>query len=115
MFTGTDATLILDTGGWEIIAEPQKRGMIEMKRVTRTDEKVRAAHARDFLDCVKSRKAPVENLDVGHHVSTVAHLGNLALRSKSRIEWDASAERVANNAEANAFVTRADRAPWRLS
>ena len=24
MFTGSDATLILDTGGWEIIAEPKQ-------------------------------------------------------------------------------------------
>jgi predicted dehydrogenase len=115
-FTGTDATLIVDTSGWEIIAEPKKRmQVIEMKRRARVDETVRAAHARNFLDCLKSRKAPVENLDVGHHVSTVAHLGNLALRSKSRIEWDAAAEQVRSNADANAFISRKYRAPWKLS
>ncbi len=61
--------------------------MIEMKRV-------RAEHAGNFLACVKSKSAPVENLEIGHHVSTVAHPGNIALRYKSRIEWDAAAERV---------------------
>jgi len=114
MFTGTDASLILDSAGWEVIAEPKKRGMIEMKRVARTDETVRAAHAKNFLDCVRSRQAPVENLDVGHHVSTVAHLGNIALRSRSRIEWDAEAERVRDNDAANRFVTRSYRSPWKL-
>ncbi len=114
MFTGADATLILDTGGWEVIAEPQKRGMIEMKRVAKTGEDVRAAHARNFLDCVKSREAPVENLEIGHHVSTVAHLGNLALRARSRIDWDAASERVTNNDAANALVTRLYRNPWKL-
>ena len=114
-FTGTDATLILDIKGWEIIAEPSKRGMIEMKRAARVDEKARVDHAGNLLNAVKSRQAPVENLDIGHHVSTVAHLGNLALRSKSRIEWDAAAERVTNNEAANALVTRAYRAPWKLS
>jgi predicted dehydrogenase len=114
MFTGTDATLILDTSGWEVIAEPKKRGMIEMKRVARTDETVRAQHVRNFLDCVKSRQAPVENLDVGHHVSTVAHLGNLALRSRSRIEWDSETEHVRNSDAANQFVSRPYRQPWRL-
>ena len=114
MFTGSDATLILDTSGWEVIAEPKKRGMIEMKRVARTDETVRAQHVRNFLDCVKSRQAPVENLEVGHHVSTVAHLGNLALRSRSRIEWDSEAERVRGNDAANQFVLRPYRQPWRL-
>ncbi|HZT33484.1 MAG TPA: Gfo/Idh/MocA family oxidoreductase [Bryobacteraceae bacterium] len=114
MFTGSEASLIVDTSGWEVIAEPAKRGMVEMKRRARTDEGVRAAHARNFLDCVRSRQAPVENLDIGHHVSAVAHLGNLALRSRSRIDWDAAAERVTNSEAANGLVTRAYRAPWKL-
>lgn len=116
MFTGTDATLILDSNGWEVIPEPQKRNsMVEMRRRAVTDEKMRAAHARNFLDCVKSRQAPVENLEIGHHVSTVSHLGNLALRSRNRIEWDAGNERVTNIEAANQFVTRPYRAPWKLS
>jgi len=113
-FTGSEATLIVDANGWEVIAEPKKRGMIEMKRAARAGEQMRANHARNFLDCVKSRKPPVENLDIGHHVSTVAHLGNLALRAKSRIEWDAQAERVLGNDAANALVTPVYRAPWKL-
>ncbi len=113
-FTGSEATLIVDSHGWEVIAEPKKRGMIEMKRSARAGEQMRANHARNFLDCVKSRKPPVENLDIGHHVSTVAHLGNLALRAKSRIAWDAQAERVVGNEAANALVTPVYRAPWKL-
>jgi hypothetical protein len=73
------------------------------------------AHARNFLDCVRSRQQPVENLDVGHHVSAVAALGNIALRSKSRIEWDAAAERVTGNEAANALLRREYRAPWKLA
>ncbi len=116
MFTGADATLIVDTGGWEIIPEPQKQYTVAaVKRRAKTDETMRAAHARNFLDCVKSRQAPVENLEIGHHVSTVAHLGNLALRSRNRIEWDSAAERVTNNDAANALVTRPYRAPWKLA
>jgi hypothetical protein len=76
---------------------------------------MRAAHARNLLDCIKSGKAPVENLDVGHHVSAVAHLGNLALRSKSRIEWDAERDVVPGNDAANRLVTATYRAPWKLA
>jgi predicted dehydrogenase len=115
-FTGTDATLFLHTGGWEIVAEPKKKtSVVEMKRAAVTGENIRAAHARDFLNCVKSRQPPVENLEIGHHVSSVSHLGNLALRSKSRIEWDAAAERVKDNPAANALLARAYRAPWKLA
>jgi predicted dehydrogenase len=106
-FTGTDATLIVDTSGWEVIAEPKKRtAVVEMKRRAVVDETVRAAHARNFLDCIRSRQAPVENLDLGHHVSAVAHLGNLALRSRSRIEWDATSDNQ---------PPRPYRAPWKLA
>jgi predicted dehydrogenase len=114
-FTGTDATLLVHTGGWEVIAEPKKRNsVIEMKRTAVTDEKVRIAHHANFLECVRSREKPVENLDVGHHVSTVAHLGNLALRSRSRIEWDAEAERATGNPAANELLMKKYRAPWKL-
>jgi predicted dehydrogenase len=116
MFTGTDASLIVDAHGWELFAEPAKRGaVLEMKRMQRADEKIRVQHARNFLDCVKSREAPVENLDVGHHVTAIAHLGNIALRSRSRIEWDGAAERITNNDDANAFLSRNYRAPWKLA
>lgn len=114
-FTGSEATLIVDSSGWEVIAEPKKRtAVVEMKRRAVVDEKVRAAHARNLLDCIRSRQAPVENLEVGHHVSAVAHLGNLALRSRSRIEWDAAAQRVVGNEDANRLLTRPYRAPWTM-
>jgi predicted dehydrogenase len=116
VFTGSDATLIVDMSGWELIAEPKKRNsVVEMKRRYVVDEKVRAAHAGNFLDCVKSRQQPVENLEVGYHVTAVAQLGNVALRSKSRIEWDAANEKVIGNDVANGLLFRPYRAPWKLS
>ncbi len=115
VFTGADATLIVDNNGWEVVAEPKKREkVVEMRRRAPAGDNARVAHARNFLDCVKSRRQPVENLDVGHHVSAVAALGNIALRSKSRLEWDAAAERVAGNEAANALLRRDYRAPWKL-
>jgi predicted dehydrogenase len=116
VFTGSDATLIVDMSGWELIAEPKKRtSVVEMRRRYVVDEKVRAAHAGNFLDCVKSRQQPVENLEVGHHVTAVSQLGNVALRSKSRIEWDAANEKVIGNETANGLLFRPYRAPWKLS
>jgi hypothetical protein len=61
-----------------------------------------------------SRKAPVENLDFGHFVSTVAHLGNVALRSGAKIVWDARNERVLNDRKADRLVGVAYRKPWAL-
>src|SRR5262249_15312391 len=74
----------------------------------------RPAHVRNFLDCVKSRQQPVENLEVGHHISTVAHLGNLALRTGRKIVWDHASEKVAGDAQADRLVGVPYCVPWKL-
>ena len=98
--------------GWELLREPSQDRLEPKKFPGGADP--RPAHVRHFLDCVKSRQQPVENLEVGHHVSTVAHLGNLALRTGRKIVWDAQKERVVNDAAADRLVSAVYRAPWRL-
>ena len=56
---------------------------------------------KNFLDCVKSRKAPLCSLEDGHRSTSFAHLANIALAVGGRIEWDAEAERITNNEAAN--------------
>lgn len=111
-FTGTEGTLVINDGGWEVLREPTKDALEPRKYPGGADP--RPAHVRNFLDCVKSRQAPVENLAVGHHVSTVAHLGNIALRTGRRVVWDAQAEKVVDDPKADALVGPTYRAPWKL-
>ena len=49
---------------------------------------------------MKSRKQPVLNLELAHHVSTVAHLGNIAFRTGKKITWDAVREKIVGDHEA---------------
>ncbi|MBI4559637.1 MAG: Gfo/Idh/MocA family oxidoreductase [Candidatus Hydrogenedentes bacterium] len=111
-FSGSEGTLVLDDSGWEVIPEPKKKSLEPLKGKAGVD--ARPAHVRNFLDCVQSRQQPVENLEVGHFVSTVAHLGNIALRTGSHIAWDAENERVAGERDANHLVASAYRKPWKL-
>ncbi|MBI5387266.1 MAG: Gfo/Idh/MocA family oxidoreductase [Verrucomicrobia bacterium] len=111
-FTGTEGTLVINDSGWEVLREPRQDSVEAKKFPGGADP--RPAHVRNFLDCVKSRQQPVENLEVGHHVSTVAHLGNLALRTGRKLVWDHQAERVVNDAEADRLVGVAYRGPWKL-
>ena len=69
---------------------------------------------RNFLDCVTSRKAPVLNLELAHHVSTVAHLGNIAFRTGHKLVWDSTKERIANDSVADKLVGVKYRKPWKL-
>ena len=70
---------------------------------------------RDFLDCVKTRQDPYFPVDIGHRVSTVCHLANLAIQLGRKLRWDPRAERFENDPEADALLTRPLRSPWKLT
>ena len=69
---------------------------------------------RNFLDCVKSRVASLCSLEEGHRSTSFAHLANIALKTGTRIEWDAEREIITNNEQANEFLHYEYREPWRL-
>jgi predicted dehydrogenase len=111
-FSGSEGTLILNDARWEIVPEPKKQSLEAATFKGSGD--ARPAHVRNFLDCVRSRQDPAEHLDIGHLVSTVAHLGNIALRTGRTIQWDAGTERVIGDREANRLITPRYRKPWSL-
>jgi predicted dehydrogenase len=69
-------------------------------------------HMRDFFDCVKSRQRPITDVEVAHRTITACHLGNIAMRLKRKITWDAAAEQIVGDDEANARQSREQRAPY---
>ncbi|HEY1860910.1 MAG TPA: hypothetical protein VGG61_11175, partial [Gemmataceae bacterium] len=69
-------------------------------------------HARNFLDCVKSRNEPISDLESAHRVATVCHLANISLRLGRRVRWDAKREEIVEDAEATRMLVRSYRAPW---
>ncbi len=111
-FVGTEGTLVINDEGWQTLVEHRKANLDPKKYAPGADP--RPAHVRNFLDCVKSRQQPVENLEVGHHISTVAHLGNLALRTGRKIVWDHKAEKIIGDKEADQMVSINYRQPWTL-
>jgi predicted dehydrogenase len=116
-FSGSEGTLIIDAEGWEVIPEPKKKSLQPFFRKVDPNDRFRdgrLAHVRNFLHCVRTREAPVTNAEVGHFVSTVSHLGNLALRSGEKIVWDAERERAVNSSGADALTRREYRKPWRI-
>lgn len=68
---------------------------------------------RDFLDCVKSRKpaAATYTPEMGHRLSTVMHIGNIAIELKRKLRWDPAAESF-GDAAADALKTRPARGNW---
>lgn len=69
-------------------------------------------HARNFLDCMRSRQDPVVDVESGHRVATACHLANISLATGRKIVWDAEKEQIVGDAEAAAMLLRPYRKPW---
>ena len=68
----------------------------------------------DFLKCVKSRKDPYFPVDIGHRVSSVCHLANIAIKVGRKLKWDPAKEEFIGDDAANAMLARPLRAPWKF-
>jgi len=125
-FRGTLGNLYSGTGGYKIV--PSTGGQFQdtkpkikppllsstRRRGGRIDGDITAQHIRNFLDCVKTRRRTNCDMETGHRSTTFAHLGNIALAAKSRIEWDPKKERIINNKRANELLHYEYRKPWKL-
>lgn len=72
-------------------------------------------HARNFLDCVKSRKRPIADVEEGHLTVAMCHLGNMATKLGRTLRWDPEKEEVIGDSEANRLLNISYRKPWTLS
>ncbi len=134
-FRGTKGTLYIQDNGYEVIPDnitpneypastPLDRTLgrkyrqgsnplIEPKKIEeRVDED--ALHARNFLDCIRSRKACHCDIETGHRSTTATLIANIAHKTKSYLEWDAQTERFTNNPKANQYLSYEYRAPYKL-
>ena len=69
---------------------------------------------RNFLDCIKSGQTPLCSIEDGHRSTSFAHLANIALAVKDRLQWDPEKEIFTNNKAANKLLHYEYRKPWTL-
>lgn len=110
MFQGTNGTLVCDYNSFQII--PEGKGKIELPSPT---IKRSPGHHREWLNGIKTREEASCNFQYGHKLTTVGHLGNIALWTGEKLQWDSQAEKITNHPEANKHLVREEyRAPWSL-
>jgi predicted dehydrogenase len=134
-FYGSEGSLFINRGGWQVTPEvrakqvddPENPGKKKTIYEPRTQPIQKPGgdsvppHARNFLECVRSRKAedlhcPIE---VGHKIATACHLGNIALRLGKKIWWNAEKEIITlqdgqPDTAANVWLTREYRKGYEL-
>jgi hypothetical protein len=81
----------------------------EEKHLTET-----TSQARNFVDCIKSRKPTISPLESAIRSDTISHLSDLCIRLGRPIQWNPQAEQIVNDGEATGLLDRSLRQPWKL-
>jgi predicted dehydrogenase len=115
---GTKGMLSLTRGGFHIKPEMASKDGKSLKeplmaplQADGTDLVI--AHARNFLECLKTRQKPNADVEEGHLSAVMCHLGNISTRLGRTLRWDADKEQIAGDPEANKWLGREYRGSWR--
>ena len=110
-FVGTHGTLYIDRGKLSSQPEAIVRQPLAASEVHLYES---PGHHRDWINCIRSRKRPVADVEIGARSVTVCHLGNLAYWYRRKLQWDPENWRFVNDDEANQWLDRVRRGPWHL-
>jgi len=112
VFEGSEASLVTNYETNEIWVKGKKVPDFPRPSPTIADS---PGHMREFLNAVKSRNLETTcNFRYGHNLSKCGLLANIAYRTGRRLTWDDAHERIVGDKEANKYLTRRFRGPWKL-
>lgn len=109
IIVGEKGTFTIDRG--RISSDPEELALDILKKRPRG---YNGSHIADWLSCIKSRKNPRADVEIGHRASTVCHLGNIARWTGRKLKWDPVKEVFPDDQEANGHLDRVRRQPWEL-
>jgi predicted dehydrogenase len=92
--------------------EASRGGVASDARYGTGGEDTMAMNERNWLDCMRSRKRPLCEVEDGHKVALACNLANMSLRLGRAIRWDPLKEQAIGDKEAAAMCVRPYRAPW---
>lgn len=118
---GTKGIIFSKPSGYQIFPEQSGQFQDDQPRAKETkfegDESnhdMTVSNMRNFAECIRSRELPCADVEIGHRSTSFCHLANIALETRSRIDWDPVNERVTNNKKANELLDYEYREKWRL-
>ncbi len=105
-FYGPDAALVINNKGWQVTYKNKEAGP--------SGTESGGSHEANFLECIKSRKQPNADVEIGRRSTTLCHLGNISYHLRREIRFDPKTETFGDDREANAFLTKKYREPYAL-
>jgi predicted dehydrogenase len=110
LFIGAKGMLLVDYGKFKLLPE---KDFADFKGPEPTLPRVKS-HWMEWVDACKSGNKAMADFEYSGWLTETNHLGNVAYRVGTKIEWDAKNLRVTNAPEAEKFVRREYRKGWEL-
>jgi predicted dehydrogenase len=107
-FYGEKETVFVTDNRWVVIP----RGKGQDRRETAVQSDAGTLLMADFLDCVRTRRAPVCRPEDAWWSTTAVQLAMISYRTGNAINWDLQHEQIPDNAKAAALLKRPYRAPY---
>jgi predicted dehydrogenase len=108
-FYGTKGSIWINRNGYTFFPESDRANPKSVP-----SQGMEVQHKRNWIDCIRSRKRPNSDVELGHLGSLPGHLGNIAYRVGRRIAWDGEKETIPGDPQAEALLGRTYRAPYVL-
>jgi len=114
VFYGTEGYMIFSRrGAFSVFLGPKSTpGPTEGKEIR--GERGYAEHMANFLDGVRKRTPTRAAPEIAHRSCALVHLGDIALQTRGRLDFDPKTERFVDCDEANQLLTKKYRAPYGL-
>jgi predicted dehydrogenase len=78
------------------------------------EENERKAHWANFLYCAKNRLEPISDVHSHMKMLNICHLAGISARLGRSLKWDAAAERIVGDEQANSMLGRPYRAGYEI-
>jgi predicted dehydrogenase len=127
-FEGTEGWIFVSRGNETVTASDPQSALKDERALAASDPKLITSvigprevhlyestdHHGNWLECVRSRRQPIAPVEVAHRSCSACLLHHIAMKLPRRLRWDPAKERFIGDDEANAMLSRPQRAPYQL-
>jgi predicted dehydrogenase len=116
-FLGDNGTIVVNRETLDLFPERdnQTKALKSEEYTFKEGKESHGEHVRNFLDCIKSRKAPACTPEMGRAAAIHVHAANIAARTGLPfLKWDDTTNRFSNSIKANELIKPEYHGQWSL-
>jgi predicted dehydrogenase len=109
-FVGSEGEIYVDRRTLE--CTPEKILEQPLSKADERLEEIGNNHQQNWIDCIRSGRKPVADVEIGHRTNSVCMLANLGYQLARPLRWDPDREQFKGDVGANSLINQRERSPW---